>query len=77
MEKLLSIFFLFSVGTTQAVWLLPQANLKLSSARFELGQELVLDASDSLNPQGKKYGLYYRFKPERNAEWTEFSLPDL
>lgn len=63
----------FIYSATSAVNILPQANLKLSSARIELGQELILDATDSLNPQGKRYGLSYRFKPNKNTAWSEFS----
>ncbi len=73
MKKILLLLLFLSLESVNASWLLPQANLKLSSTRLEFGQELTLDASDSLNSQNLKYGLYYRFKPDRNSSWTEFS----
>ncbi len=72
-KALLTILILVISGLVQAVNLLPQANLKVSDYRVELGQEVVLDASDSLNPQGQRYRLQYRFKPNAREPWSQLS----
>lgn len=72
-NALFTISILIITGVTQAVNLLPQANLRVSDYRIELGKEVILDASDSRNPQGQQYRLQYRFKANAREKWSNFS----
>ena len=67
------VFLLVMTNVVQAANVLPKANLKVSSARINLGSPVFLDATDSLNPQRQRHGLQYRFKPNQNTRWSNFS----
>ena len=69
---ILSIFSFFFCNTAWASTL-PTANLTVSPATGQIAKEFAFDASDSLNSQGRKGGLEYRFQFKGGESWTDWS----
>ncbi len=67
--SLLSFFFCNTAWASP----LPTANLTVSPNTGEIAKEFSFDASDSLNSQGRKGGLEYRFQFKGGESWTDWS----
>ncbi|MCF7830588.1 PKD domain-containing protein [Candidatus Gracilibacteria bacterium] len=68
------LYFLSTLFWGQ-VWAaaLPQASLVITPSTGQISKEFTFDASDSLNTQGRKGGLEFRFQFANESSWTPWS----